>query len=85
MNILRWGALVMLVSVAAACTAADKVDQEIARLEQTLNKLEANKDDLPKDVHDLFAAHRAALERGPRTQAAPQGTARRLTGLLDRS
>ncbi|HUR80108.1 MAG TPA: hypothetical protein VM733_05050 [Thermoanaerobaculia bacterium] len=71
MNIIRWGAVVMLVSVAAACTAADRVEQEIARLEQTLNGLEANKDDLPKDVHDLFASHRAALERA-RKASSPE-------------
>jgi hypothetical protein len=71
MKIIRLIALVMLVSVAAACAAENNVEQELARLEQTLKALEAAKDDLPKDVHDLFASHRVALERA-RKASSPE-------------
>ena len=60
MKLIRW---FVILAVAASAVAQEKVDREIVRLEETLKRVEAAPDDVPKDVHDLFAAHRAALER----------------------
>ncbi|HYC89744.1 MAG TPA: hypothetical protein VEO54_11075 [Thermoanaerobaculia bacterium] len=60
MKLLR---LAVLLCLAASAVAQERVEREIARLEQTLKSVEAAPDDLPKDVHSLFEAHRAALER----------------------
>src|SRR5687768_12917317 len=59
-------AALLLVSVAAACGAAQtetRAAQEIERLDAALKMAEAAAADLPKDVHPLFEAHRGALDR----------------------
>src|SRR5687768_8498860 len=71
MKIVRRSGLVMLLSVAGIAAAQKEVDQEIARLEQTLKAVQAAPDDVPKEVRDLFDAHRAALERA-RKASSPE-------------
>jgi hypothetical protein len=61
----------VLLSLAASAAAQEKVEREIARLEQALKAVEAAPDDLPKDVHPLFEAQRAALERA-RKASSPE-------------
>ncbi len=64
--------ILLIASVAFACSAApSKIDPEIARLEGVLKAVEASSADLPKDVHSLFEAHRAALERAKKA-ASPE-------------
>lgn len=60
---MRTALVIGVVLLATACFAspADRVNQEIARLEKTLTSLETA--NLPDDVKDLIAAHRGALER----------------------
>lgn len=53
----------LLVLLALSAAADDRIDLEIARLDATLKSVESARDDLPRDVHPLFDAHRAALER----------------------
>lgn len=55
--------LCLAAALCAAVTVAadDRVTREIARLESALAA--AEKADLPKDVHELFAVHRDALAR----------------------
>lgn len=53
--------LLAMLFVSVACFAGDRVDKEIARLEDTLKAAEAGT--VPNDVKELFGAHRAALER----------------------
>jgi hypothetical protein len=61
----RIAAFALLASIAAACgaTQSDRVELEIARLDETLKTVEAAAADLPKDVHPGFEVYRAALER----------------------
>ena len=71
MKIVRLAGLVLLLSVAGIAAAQQEVDQEIARLEQTLKAVQAAPDDVPKEVRDLFDAHRTALERA-RKASSPE-------------
>lgn len=58
---MKTASLVAALFIACAVQADERIDREIARLEETLKAAEAG--EVPKDVRDLFAAHRTTLER----------------------
>lgn len=58
---MKTASLVAALLIACVAQADDRINREIARLEETLKSAEAG--DVPNDVRELFAAHRTALER----------------------